>query len=105
MSEYMLIRMWGYYMNLNAFLDDFQDYSVEQDYQNVVYIPGRGYVMTMLVYIKETKYTRVDELAEKHKIAYTGTTKSGGCCAPSNTGMRSTVESALAVIESLEKAA
>lgn len=105
MSEYTLVRIWGYYMNLNRFLDDFPNYTVEQDYQNVDYVPGKGYAMTMLVCIKETTYLRIDKTARRHKIAYTGMDNTGGCCAPSNTGMRSTKESALAVLESLEKAA
>lgn len=85
-------------MGLNKFLDDFQNYTVEEDYANIRYVESKGYIMRMKVTIASERYSRIDELAMNHKVAYVRITDEGSHAAPSNTAMSSTETAVLATL-------
>jgi hypothetical protein len=99
MNPNTVLMLFGTYLSINKFLDDFSNWTMYQtdhyngDYKNV-FAHGEHQIISFCVVLRDTKFMRIDEAATRHGVAYCGLDGTLGHVAPSNT-MRMTTQKAV----------
>ena len=98
MKKDIVVILFGTYLSINKFLDDFSNWTM---YQNGTYIGdykdrfthGEHQIISFCIVLPgETRFVRIDEAATRHKVAYCGLDGTLGHVAPSNTQRMTTQE-------------